>query len=62
MMGSKSKVSFTNSGMSTFKYVHAPSSSSSPSRKTYQREWHEYTPDELEMILPSARQGDVGYW
>ena len=62
MMGSKSKVSFTNSGMSTFKYVPAPSSSSSPSRKTYQREWYEYTSDDLETLSPAVRQGDVGYW
>lgn len=62
MVGSKSKVSFTSSGMSTFKYVPAPSSSSSPNRKTYQREWHEYTPDELEILSPAVRQGDIGYW
>ena len=62
MVGDQSKVSFTNSGMSTFKYVPASASSSDPSRKFYYRVWHEYTPEDLETILPAARQGDVGYW
>lgn len=62
MVGNKSKVSFTSSGMSTFKYVPPSSSSSSPGQKTYQRIWHEYTKEELEILSPAVRQGDIGYW
>jgi len=62
MVGDQSKVSFTNSGMSTFKYVPASPSSSNPSRKFYHRVWYEYTPEDLEHLSPAVRQGDVGYW
>lgn len=62
MVGNQSKVSFTSSGMSTFKYVHASASSSNPSRKFYYRVWYEYTPEDLEHLSPAVRQGDIGYW